>query len=161
MKHDNEQLRIEQRKTATVVARAWGIGRLVEGAEFARVDYVGHLTAGGPAVCAIEIKNPTKAHPRQMVDLEKARAVLAWDVRHNLPAVIVWRWPTLRGGWEIRWTRPRLWEWNWLTREPLGFHMSMFQRADRIGTNDIDRVVWIPSETLRPLAVNPIANERE
>ena len=62
MKHDNEQLRIEQRKTATVVARSWGIGRLVEGPEFARVDYVGHLTADGPAACAIEIKNPTKAH---------------------------------------------------------------------------------------------------
>ena len=162
MKHDNEMFRIEQRKTAAVIARTWGVPHLVEGEEFAFIDYTAQRTPDGPTVCAIEIKNLSKKYPRQMVDLHKARAVLDWDVKHNRPAFIVWRWPE-RGGWDIRWARPRDWDWCWITKRPVDLRLSYFKRNDRANDPDdpTDLVVWIPNELLRPLSVNPFVNERE
>ena len=156
MKHDNQTFRDEQRKTATVVARSWGVPYLVEGDEFAHIDYTAKREPNGPVVCAIEIKNVNLMNP-QPIDLYKLRAVRKWDIKHGLPGVIVWRWKDLHGGWRIGWARPRLWDWESVEDWPADLKRGPFKRIDQRNNarEPVDFVVWVPFHMFRPLTESP------
>lgn len=154
MKHDNERHRANQRATAAIIAKRWGLQRLIEGEEFASIDYTAKRDDDGPIVCAIEIKNTFTAYDTQIVDLYKARALLDFDVRHNVPAVIVWNYRH-NGMFALGWVRPRLWEWNWTTKLPIGRQIRQFKRRDATSAEPIDHVIFIPNSELRPMRFTP------